>query len=68
MADLIAIGYDDETTAARAAEEARRLARDLIIQPDAGWTQTDGHTLGQRAHNAGQSAHVGPPHVAVAQR
>jgi uncharacterized membrane protein len=35
MADLIAIGYDDETTAARAAEEAQRLARDLIIQPDA---------------------------------
>ncbi|GDY31504.1 DUF1269 domain-containing protein [Gandjariella thermophila] len=35
MADLIAIGYDDEATAARAADEARRLARDLIIQPDA---------------------------------
>jgi uncharacterized membrane protein len=33
MADLIAIGYPDETTAA--ADEARRLARDLIIQPDA---------------------------------
>ena len=35
MADLIAIGYPDETTAAAAAEEARRLAKDLIIQPDA---------------------------------
>jgi uncharacterized membrane protein len=35
MADLIAIGYDDETTAAAAADEARRLADDLIIQPDA---------------------------------
>ena len=33
MADLIAIGYPDETIAA-AADEARRLA-DLIIQPDA---------------------------------
>ena len=35
MADLIAIGYPDETTADAAAEEARRLAADLIIQPDA---------------------------------
>jgi uncharacterized membrane protein len=35
MADLIAIGYPDETTAALAADEARRLAKDLIIQPDA---------------------------------
>ncbi len=35
MADLIAIGYPDEATAEAAAEEARRLARDLIIQPDA---------------------------------
>ena len=31
MADLIAIGYRDETT----ADEAYRLSRDLIIQPDA---------------------------------
>ena len=31
MADLIAIGYPDETTAAAAADEARRLAADLII-------------------------------------
>ena len=35
MADLIAIGYPDEATAEAAAEEARRLARDLIIEPDA---------------------------------
>ena len=35
MADLIAIGYPDETTAERAADEARRLAHDLIIQSDA---------------------------------
>ena len=35
MADLIAIGYPDESTAEAAAEEARRLARDLIIEPDA---------------------------------
>jgi uncharacterized membrane protein len=35
MADLIAIGYPDETTATAAADEAYRLAADLIIQPDA---------------------------------
>jgi uncharacterized membrane protein len=35
MADLIAIGYPDEATAEAAAEEARRLAHDLIIEPDA---------------------------------
>ena len=35
MADLIAIGYPDEATAEAAAEEARRLASDLIIEPDA---------------------------------
>ena len=35
MADLIAIGYPDEATAEAAAEEARALARDLIIEPDA---------------------------------
>ena len=35
MADLIAIGYPDETTAFTAADEARRLAAELIIQPDA---------------------------------
>jgi uncharacterized membrane protein len=35
MADLIAISYPDEATADEAAAEARRLAQDLIIQPDA---------------------------------
>jgi uncharacterized membrane protein len=35
MADLIAIGYSDTTTAAVAAEEVARLSADLIIQPDA---------------------------------
>ncbi len=35
MADLIAIGYPDQTTATAAADEARQLARDLIIEPDA---------------------------------
>ena len=35
MADLIAIGYPDEGTAEMAADEARRLAKDLIIEPDA---------------------------------
>ncbi len=35
MSDLIAIGYQDETTADAAAAEARRLAKDLIIEPDA---------------------------------
>jgi len=35
MSTLVAIGYPDETTAAAAAEEARRLAADLIIEPEA---------------------------------
>jgi uncharacterized membrane protein len=35
MSDLIAIGYPDQTTADEAAAEARQLARDLIIEPDA---------------------------------
>ena len=35
MSDLIAIGYPDEQTAELAADEARRLAKDLIIEPDA---------------------------------
>ena len=35
MAELIAIGYPDETTAEAAADEARRLAKDLIIESDA---------------------------------
>src|SRR4051812_25564993 len=35
MADLVAIGYPDETTALEAQGEAERLAHELIIQPDA---------------------------------
>src|SRR5205823_6359067 len=35
VAELIAIGYPYETTAIQAEEEAQRLAKDLIIQPDA---------------------------------
>jgi len=35
MADLIAIGYDDMATATAAMDEATRLAKDLVIQPDA---------------------------------
>ncbi len=35
MADLIAIGYDDTTTAIQAMDEAQRLAADLVIQADA---------------------------------
>jgi uncharacterized membrane protein len=35
MADLIAIGYPDTTTALQAEEEVQRLAQDLVIQPDA---------------------------------
>jgi len=35
MSTLIAIGYPDETTAVAAGEEAQRLAKDLIIEPDA---------------------------------
>jgi len=35
MSDLIAIAYPDQATAEQAADEARRLAKDLIIEPDA---------------------------------
>jgi uncharacterized membrane protein len=35
MAELIAIGYPDETTGSLAAEEVKRLSQDLIIEPDA---------------------------------
>lgn len=35
MSDLIAIRYDDTTTATAAMDEAMRLSQDLIIQPDA---------------------------------
>ena len=35
MADLIAIGYDDEATAAKAATDVGRVEHDLLIEPDA---------------------------------
>jgi uncharacterized membrane protein len=35
VADLIAIGYPDETTAIKAMDEAERLSQQLIVQPDA---------------------------------
>ncbi len=35
VADLIAIGYDDQDTAEQAAEEVYRLAHDLVIEPEA---------------------------------
>jgi uncharacterized membrane protein len=35
MATLVAIGYDDEATAAAAAETVNQLSHDLIIEPDA---------------------------------
>src|SRR5438270_6500641 len=35
MSTLIAIGYPDEVTATAAGDEAQRLARDLVIEPDA---------------------------------
>ncbi len=35
MSDLIAIGYPEETTAAKAAEAARELTGDLVPEPDA---------------------------------
>jgi uncharacterized membrane protein len=35
VAELIAIGYEDEETAYRAAEEVERLAKDLVIEPEA---------------------------------
>ena len=35
MPDLIAIGYDDTTTALSAMDEVELLAADLVIQPDA---------------------------------
>jgi hypothetical protein len=45
MADPVAIGYPDQTTADEAADEVRRLAVDLIIQPDAIAEPTPGWTL-----------------------
>jgi len=35
MAELIAIGYEDEATAAAAAAEVRRMSKDLVIEPEA---------------------------------
>ncbi len=35
MPDLIAIAYDDTTTALSAMDEVQHLAQDLVIQPDA---------------------------------
>lgn len=35
MSTLVAIGYPDETTATAASLEAHRLAKDLVIEPDA---------------------------------
>jgi uncharacterized membrane protein len=35
MATLVAIGYEEQGTAAEAAEEVRRLSQDLVIEPDA---------------------------------
>jgi uncharacterized membrane protein len=35
MAELVAIGYADETTALAAEQDAQRLADELIVQPDA---------------------------------
>ena len=35
MAYLIAIAYPDETTALRAADEAKRLTGELVVRPDA---------------------------------
>jgi uncharacterized membrane protein len=35
MATLVAIGYPDEETASAAADEVQRLAKDLVIEPDA---------------------------------
>jgi uncharacterized membrane protein len=55
MAQLIAIGYDDMTTAARAEEEVQRLSADLVIQPDAVATivrTTDGKYKVSTNHHA----------------
>lgn len=60
MSDLIAIGYDDETTAAKAAEEVQRLAADLIIQPDAVATivrdKEGGYHVSTNHHTVGAGA------------
>ena len=61
MAELIAIGYDDETTADQAMEEAQRLQGDLVIQADAVAAiirDTDGnyHTHTTQTPSTGQGA------------
>jgi uncharacterized membrane protein len=57
MTTLVAIGYPDETTATAAGEEAQRLARDLIIEPDA---------IAVIRRDAGGKFHVTTNHHAVA--
>lgn len=55
MSTLIAIGYPDETTAIAAEAEARRLAEDLILQPDAIAVvsrNSDGHFKVNTTHHA----------------
>jgi uncharacterized membrane protein len=55
MSTLIAIGYPDESTATAAAAEARQLARDLIIEPEAIAVinrDADGHFHVTTNHNA----------------
>ena len=55
MADLIAIGYPEETTADAAVGEARRQIADLIIQPDAIAVilrDTDGSYHARTTHHA----------------
>jgi uncharacterized membrane protein len=56
MATLVAIGYPDQTTAYAAAEEAQRLAADLIIEPDA---------IAVISRDAGGNFHVSTNHHAV---
>src|SRR5450755_4951790 len=60
MSDLIAIGYPDEATAEAAADEARRLAKDLIIEPDAiaviAWDNDGDYHVHTRHHLVGAGA------------
>ena len=56
MADLIVIGYPEEATAEAAADAARRLAWDLIIQPDA---------IAVTRRDAGGEYHVHTSHHSV---
>ncbi len=55
MSTLIAIGYPDEATAFAAEAEAQRLAKDLILQPDAlavVTRNTEGHIKVSTTHHA----------------